>query len=343
MEKQRRQVALWLLCGCALIFAMVVIGGITRLTKSGLSMVEWSVTGSFPPTGESDWRLLFDHYKTSPEFRQVNNHFTLSDFKRIFWWEFIHRMTGRLIGFVFLIPFFWFLVRKKFPPGFLRRAVLLFAAGLGQGLLGWAMVKSGLNKEPHVSHYLLAAHLIAAFTTFAITFWFALDLLTGNRAVFPDIKLKRISVLLIVLTGLQIVYGAFVAGLHAGYYYPTYPMMGESWIPPEMTNCSSFTEMILSNPPGVQFVHRTLALLIAGIYILAFIRSRKLPAGTRVRSIISVTGLVLLLQLGLGISTILLHMPLALASAHQAGAFALLSCLLAFRHALSAQPSMAIA
>lgn len=328
MDRQRKQVAAWLLTGCFLIFLMVLIGGITRLTRSGLSIVEWNITGSLPPMSRDDWVTLFDKYKTSPEYRELNAYFTLSDFKKIFWWEYIHRLTGRLIGIVFIVPFFWFLIRKKFPAGYLRKSLILFAAGLAQGLLGWAMVKSGLNDVPHVSHFMLAAHLLAAFITFGITCWFALGLVYKNSEHFQLPALRRPAIGLLILVALQIVYGAFVAGLKAGYLYPVFPKMGDHWIPPEMKNAASFSDAVLSVGAGVQWVHRLLALLVLLFFLFLVVKTIRLRAPRPVGRIVLLAALMIMLQIITGISTLLLHVPVWLASVHQAGSFFIVFLLL---------------
>ena len=177
INKTHRPIIIWLLTGCLLMYLMVVIGGITRLTGSGLSITQWKVvTGTLPPLSEESWQKEFDSYKQTPQYKLINSDFTLSDFKGIFWWEYIHRLIGRIIGFVFLVPFIWFWMKKRFPEGFMKKAIVLFALGGFQGFLGWFMVKSGLSENVHVSHYRLAAHLISALTVLGFTFWYALDL-----------------------------------------------------------------------------------------------------------------------------------------------------------------------
>lgn len=333
-KPSHRPVLVWLLTGCFLIFAMVIIGGITRLTQSGLSMVEWKFTGSLPPMNEAEWNIQFEKYRHSPEYKLINNNFSLDDFKNIFWWEFIHRFTGRTIGFVFIIPFCWFLIRKKIPPGFLKRIFFLFGLGLFQGMLGWVMVKSGLNKIPHVSPYLLAAHLAMAFTTFGFTFWFALDLLFPQNEIQKSRSMKRKAIFLFILVSLQIIYGALVAGMKAGFLFPQFPKMGSSWIAPEVFFMHPWWRNLLENGAGVQFVHRSLAILIVITTAAILVRSRKMFFSPRTNKIIYALCAIVLLQFALGVATLLLHVPVVVASLHQAGAFLLFSATLLLLHRL---------
>jgi cytochrome c oxidase assembly protein subunit 15 len=329
-----RPIVVWLLTGCFLIFAMVIIGGITRLTHSGLSMVEWKFSGSLPPMNETEWNIQFAKYKLSPEYKLINTNFSLGDFKNIFWWEFIHRLIGRTIGFVFIIPFCWFLIRRKIPPGFFKKILLLFGLGLSQGILGWIMVKSGLNKVPHVSHYLLAAHLAMAFTTFGFTFWFALDLLFPEKEIRKSRSLKRKTLLLLFLVAIQIIYGAFVAGLKAGFLFSTYPKMGERWIAPEVFSLEPWWKNLIENGAGVQFIHRIIAALILITVSVIIIQSQKLFFPSHMKKIILVLGIAVSFQFLLGVLTLLLHVPVAIASLHQIGSFFLFSVTVLLFHRL---------
>ncbi|MDQ3109712.1 MAG: COX15/CtaA family protein [Bacteroidota bacterium] len=333
-KTSHRGIIVWLLTGCFLIFVMVIIGGITRLTQSGLSMVEWKFTGSIPPLNEAEWSIQFEKYQHSPEYKLINSAFSLNDFKHIFWWEFIHRFIGRTIGFVFIIPFCWFLIRKKIPPGFFKKIFFLFGLGLCQGMLGWIMVKSGLNKIPHVSHYLLAAHLATAFATFGFTFWFALDLLFTENEIRKSRSLKRKTILLLFLVSLQIIYGAFVAGMKAGSLFSNFPKMGDHWIAPEVFSMQPWWKNALENAAGVQFIHRILAVLIVITVIVILVQSRKLffPAGINI--IIYVLCVTVLLQFILGVLTLLLHVPVVISSLHQIGAFFLFSTTILLFHRL---------
>lgn len=332
-----RPIIIWLLAGCFLIYAMVVIGGITRLTHSGLSMVEWNpIIGSMPPMNDADWAIPFEKYKQSPEYQLINNQFTLEEFKSIYWWEYIHRMLGRTIGVVFLLPFFYFLIRKKFDKPLLKKMGVLLALGALQGFLGWFMVKSGLQKEPHVSHYRLATHLISAFTVFGFTFWYALDLLyPADVSSQPaTAKLRKWSRIFFGLVILQIIYGAFVAGLKAGLFYNTYPLMGSELMPETVTSFDPFWKNFLENPAGVQFIHRNLALLVGVMAIFIWEDARKLKLNQLQRKASNFLLLVVLCQFLLGVITLLSAVPVSLGVLHQTGAFFLFAATLFFIHSL---------
>ncbi|MFY7740907.1 MAG: COX15/CtaA family protein, partial [Flavobacterium sp.] len=216
--KNNKSVIYWLLSGCILLFIMVTVGGITRLTNSGLSMTDWHlVTDTFPPLTEEKWQAAFDEYKKFPEYQKINIHndFQLSDYKFIYFWEWFHRFIGRIIGMVFMIPFVYFLIKKKLDSETIKKCIILLGMGAFQGFLGWFMVKSGLIDNPDVSHFRLALHLTFAFITFAYTLWVALDL------IYPDKKevnttLRKYARIAIVFLIIQIIYGGFVAGLNAG-------------------------------------------------------------------------------------------------------------------------------
>lgn len=331
-NKTAAPVIIWLFTGCFLIFTMVLIGGITRLTHSGLSMVEWKFTGSLPPLNENDWQEQFSKYQQSPEFQKINTHFTVEDFKGIFWWEFIHRMLGRTIGLVFIIPLIWFMIRRMLPPGFLKNAAVLLLLGFCQGLLGWIMVKSGLNKVPHVSHYLLASHLSLAFITFGFTFWYALNLIYPKENRTPSKPISRHAIILLILVAIQIIYGAFVAGMQAGALCPTWPKMCDSWIPNEASSMGPMWKNILENPYGVQFIHRTLAILILVFASALLYHRRKQNITDQQNKLITLVLVAILAQVILGIATLLFHVPVSIASLHQVGAFFLFSIIITLIH-----------
>ncbi len=330
-----KPIILWLFTGCLLIYLMVIVGGITRLTHSGLSMVEWSPTGSLPPLNEADWNVEFDKYKQSPEYKLINAHFTLDDFKSIYLWEFYHRFIGRLIGIVFIVPFLWFLFRKKFPEGFVKKTVVLLLLGALQGLIGWYMVKSGLVKNPHVSHYRLATHLITAFITFGFTFWYALDLMYPAHTPSNRSFTNWVRILLLVVV-IQIIYGAFVAGLKAGYIYPTFPKMGEDWLPQNAWLMEPLWKNFTEGPIGVQFVHRCLAYLVVILTAIVFLRARKINLNSLQLRIVNFLAFIVLAQFLLGLLTLLMGVPVVIASLHQTGAFFLFSFTLLLLHRLKA-------
>jgi heme a synthase len=322
---KNKSVIIWLLSGCALIFIMVVIGGITRLTQSGLSIVEWDLLmGSIPPLNDAAWQELFIKYQQSPQYQLVNNHFSLEEFKSIFWWEFIHRLFGRFIGMVFFIPFVFFLLTKRLNPSLTKKLLILFALGGFQGFLGWFMVKSGLVKDPAVSHYRLAAHLITAFITFGYTFWIALELWFEHKKQAIAVKeLKTPAIVLFSLVVLQIIYGAFVAGLRAGSLYTTFPKMGDEWIAESVTFAYAKFGFIslFENPASVQFVHRILAFIVLGIALYLWRMTQKNDLGSSIKQTLNILLLVILGQFLLGIITLIYSVPVVLGVLHQAGAF----------------------
>ena len=346
-----KAVSNWLFFVSFMIFLMVVIGGITRLTRSGLSIVEWKpVTGILPPLREDEWQLAFEKYKKFPEYKLINHRMDLSEFKSIYFWEYLHRLWGRLIGFAFLIPWIYFL-RKGYLRGFgLRPFLEMFILGGLQGALGWFMVKSGLVKNPHVSHYRLAAHLLLAFFVYSYIFYAALAIRKMDRPchwnffkkLYLSIRWKglRKSGLawfgpVFALLVVQIFYGALTAGLKAGLIANTFPdIHGELW-PTGLFVCSESCEgpSFLSAPLTVQFLHRCLAwLLLICVAFVAFLfqKKRLLPASLS-------WGLALwtAAQFGLGVLTLLYGVPVFLGVVHQAGALILLSLfLLAWEHLL---------
>ena len=332
-----RSIIIWLLAGCFLIYAMVVIGGITRLTHSGLSMVEWNpIIGSLPPMTDADWQIPFEKYKQSPEYQIINNQFSLEEFKSIYWWEYIHRLLGRTIGVIFILPFLYFLIKKKFDKSLLKKMYVLLLFGSFQGVLGWFMVKSGLQKEPHVSHYRLAAHLISAFTVFGFTFWYAMDLLfskdvEGNAALK---NIRKLSVIMFVLIILQIIYGAFVAGLKAGLFYNTYPTMGGELMPATVSAFDTFWENCLENPAGIQFLHRNIAIVVAGMVLFVWWKSRKMVLNELQKKATNFMLGVVTVQFILGVVTLLYAVPVTLGVLHQTGAFFLYAAALFFIHSL---------
>ncbi len=258
-DKSKLRVSIWLYSGCFLIFLMVVIGGITRLTGSGLSITEWKpIMGSVPPLNDHDWQIAFEKYQQIPQFQKINAHFELEDFKSIYWWEFIHRQLGRLIGLVFLIPFLYFLLTKQLDKVTIRKALFLFLLGGIQGFLGWFMVSSGLAERTSVSHIRLAIHLVAAFITFGFTFWYALELRNPVSKEDTGASSGTVKLIFSILI-IQIVYGAFVAGMHAGKMYNTFPLMDGQLIPTGMATLEPQVLNLLNNPVAVQFIHRIFA------------------------------------------------------------------------------------
>jgi len=324
-------VAGWLLVCCALVFAMVVLGGVTRLTGSGLSMVNWKpLSGVLPPLSQAAWDREFEHYRDTPEYAYVNKGMTLDGFKGIFWFEYAHRLLGRLIGVVFLIPFVYFLLRRRIEPSLTPKLVAMFVLGGSQGLLGWYMVKSGLVDDPHVSQYRLAAHLGLAILIYGFMLWTALGILRpGDKARGPTgDRLPLLTTVLATAVFVTMISGAFVAGLKAGFTYNTFPLMAGKLLPDGLWSITPVYLNFFENVTTVQFTHRLLAMAtFVGVIALWF--------GARRSNLSRFQGLWLhgaalaaVVQVALGISTLVLRVPTLLAALHQAGAMVLLTVLL---------------
>ena len=333
-----RMIGIWLLVCCALVFAMVVLGGVTRLTGSGLSMVEWDpVLGFVPPLNQTEWERVFSLYQASPEYQKINIGMDLSGFKRIFWFEFAHRVLGRAIGIVFLLPFLYFLARGMLRRPLVPKLITMFALGGMQGLLGWYMVKSGLVDNPHVSQYRLTAHLTLALVIYAYMFWVALGLLldSGREAVGAASASIRLSAALLGLMVLvTIMSGGFVAGLKAGFVYNTFPLMDGHWIPEAMFLQEPLWRNFFENMATVQFDHRVLAILTFLGIIAFWAVARRSIKTAQARAGMHLLLAAAVLQVTLGISTLLLFVPVTLAATHQAGALLLLTAILFLNHRL---------
>ena len=337
--KTNKPVIIWLLSGCVLLFIMVMVGGITRLTNSGLSMTDWHVvTDTFPPTSDQAWNEAFEEYKKFPEYQKINIHndFTMDDYKFIYFWEWFHRFIGRIIGIVFIIPFVYFLIKKKLDSETIKKCIILLFMGGFQGFLGWFMVKSGLIDNPDVSHYRLALHLTFAFITFAYTLWVALDLIypDRNEVILLLRKLARIAMVVLII---QIIYGGFVAGLNAGLIHNHWPLMSEGKLVHETVWMEQPTiiKNLTEGKSGVQFVHRTMAYVVVGLIILLFIKSRKYSLSTIQYKSVKTLVFFVFIQFILGIFTLLFHVPLWLGLAHQLMAFLLLSAMTFTLHRFS--------
>ncbi len=337
-EKTRhdRQIGIWLLCVCAAIFIMLVIGGATRLTHSGLSMMTWDpLMGWIPPLNEQQWLDSFAHYKKIPEFYELNPNMDLAGYKRIFILEYVHRVWGRLIGLFFLLPFLYFLLAGKIARSFRPKLVMMFVLGGLQGLLGWYMVSSGFN-SPHVSQYRLTAHLTTAFIIYGYILWVALGLLLPHEeASLYDIRpLRRLALGLTGLVSLTIMAGGMVAGLKAGFTYNTFPLMDGHFVPDGYAMLKPFYLNFFENIAAVQFNHRILAeatvLYAAGLWWYA----RRFELSARTRLALNLLLGMALVQLGLGVSTLLLVVPTWLAVTHQGGAMLLFSLALFTNHSL---------
>ena len=316
-----RAVAAWLLACCVLVFAMVVVGGVTRLTHSGLSITEWQpIVGTVPPLSATDWDEAFARYKATPEYRQVNAGMTLPEFKRIFWWEYAHRLLGRAIGAAFLLPFLWFVVRRRLPPGYAVPLATIFVLGGAQGALGWYMVQSGLVDDPRVSQFRLTAHLGLAVLIFGAMLWTALTLLrpaTGRRASGH----ARLALAYAALVFAMILTGGLVAGLHAGFAYNTFPLMNGHVVPPEILMLEPAWRNFFWNMATVQFDHRAIAWTLALVTPILWWRVQRAPdTPPRARAGAHALLGMIAVQIALGIATLVNVVPLPLAALHQAGA-----------------------
>lgn len=333
-------VRVWLYCVAALVLLMVVVGGATRLTESGLSITSWKpISGIVPPLSDADWQAEFAAYRQIPQFQVLNSWMSLEDFKYIFWWEWGHRFLGRVIGLAFAVPFLVFLVQKRFTWGLAAPLAGLFVLGGFQGFLGWWMVSSGLSELTSVSQYRLAAHLGAAALLFVALTWVARRLTpTGVRS--GDGSVWPVTGLLILLL-LQIVAGAFVAGLDAGMGYNTWPLMDGEWIPAGLDAMTPLWRNLFENNLTVQFIHRAIAYAIV-VYVLFILVARWRRGGlVDAHQWLPRIAFLVLLQVGLGIATLLAAVPISLALGHQALAFMLAGAVTAYLADLSRRPAKA--
>jgi len=334
-----RAVCRWLKLCLVLILSMVILGGVTRLTGSGLSMVTWHPTGMLPPLGNEQWLEEFNLYQQFPEFQKINRQMTLEGFKQIFWFEYSHRMLGRLIGLVFLLPFIYFWLRKMIKPGLTPRLIVMFLLGGFQGLLGWYMVKSGLVSNPHVSQYRLSAHLLSAILIYGFILWTIFNLSTTDkyrRLADSSVDVwRKASLGLVTLLLVTIVSGGFVAGLKAGLIYNTFPLMGGSLIPEGIGALSPWYLNLLENMVTVQFDHRWLAVGTGILLIVWYMRGRFRFEEPVLQRSFKLVGMMVIVQLLLGIATLLMQVPVLLGVLHQAGALLLFGVLLFNIHALS--------
>ncbi|MCM8611146.1 COX15/CtaA family protein [Accumulibacter sp.] len=334
----RRHVAVWLLVCSATVFAILVVGGVTRLTHSGLSIVEWQpIVGVIPPLDQVEWEATFEKYRQTPEYRQVNHRMTLDEFKGIFFWEYVHRVLGRLVGVVFFVPFLYFWLRGKLEPALVPKLLGIFVLGGLQGAMGWYMVKSGLVDDPRVSHYRLTAHLSLAFLIFIAMFWVALDLLSTRRGTTHDAALRslqRVGFWLTLLVGYMVVSGGFVAGIRAGRAYNTFPLMNGHVLPPESFIIEPWYLNFFNNMALVQFDHRLGAWLLAFLVPWFWWKIRLAAVSNTARLAGTLLLLAVFAQIILGIATLLLMVPVALGAAHQGGAMVVLGLLLWLNHEL---------
>ncbi|MFS7985202.1 putative COX15/CtaA family protein [Helianthus anomalus] len=349
----QKAIGIWLFASAAWVFSMVILGGVTRLTRSGLSMTDWKFTGSLPPLSDEDWLIEFEKYKQSPEFKRVNRGMNIDDFKFIYWMEYAHRMWGRALGVMFAVPFSYFIRKGYINLRLGVRLAGLFALGGGQGLIGWWMVKSGLEppseySQPRVSPYRLAAHLTSAFAIYCGLFWTALTVVmpeppTESIAwVKGAAKVKRFALPVGILVGITAVSGAFVAGNDAGHAFNTFPKMGDSWIPEDVLSMKPLIRNFFENTATVQLDHRILATATLASICGLWWSTRKVDLHPAIRSLIGSTVGIAALQVTLGISTLLSYVPVSLGTAHQAGALTLLTFMLLLNHTLRRPSSMVL-
>ena len=331
-----RAIAAWLLICCVTIFAMVVLGGVTRLTGSGLSMVDWApIMGVLPPLSEAEWLEAFGRYQQYPEYQLKNLGMDVEGFKGIFWLEYFHRLLGRGIGVLFALPFLVFLARGKIDKPLVPKLVVLFVLGGLQGLMGWYMVQSGMVDDPHVSQYRLTAHLLLAIVIYAYMFWVALDLLRDRRAgTLPATGLRSFAFVLIGFVLFTITSGGFVAGLKAGFTYNSFPLMNGQWLPDGLWLMEPAWRNLFENITTVQFNHRLLAIALAATVVLFWWMGIRATRDSAVRTALHLALAAVAVQIALGIATLLLVVPIPLAAAHQAGAVLLLTAVLNVAHQL---------
>jgi len=341
LHKYDKKVALWLILVATVIFFMIILGGVTRLTHSGLSMVDWNpIMGIIPPLTDADWEETFKLYQAFPEYQVVNQGMTVEGFKSIFYFEYFHRVLGRLIGLIFLVPFliFWYkgAIRKPLIP----HMIILFVLGGGQGLLGWYMVKSGLVKDPQVSQYRLTAHLMLAVFIYGYALWVAFGLLwkAADRPTNSATKkLYTYSLWLNALVLLMIASGGFVAGTKAGFAYSTFPLMDGQFIPDGLYSMTPLWSNWFENITTVQFNHRIFAYLLILIIPAFCFAVRRLGTTSRSRLAAHLLLAMLVIQVSLGVATILMHVPVAIAASHQGGAVLLFTLSLFICRELSFQ------
>lgn len=347
----QKKIGVWLFGSAVWVFSLVILGGITRLTRSGLSMTDWKFTGTLPPFSEEEWLLEFRKYQQSPEYKRVNKGMSLQDFKFIYWMEYAHRMWGRALGVVFAVPFAYFLMKGYITRQLGIRLSALFALGAGQGVIGWWMVKSGLEEpvseyaQPKVSPYRLATHLTSAFVIYCGLLWTALSVVMPEPPteslnwVNGAAKIRKLALPISVLVSITVVSGAFVAGNEAGHAYNTFPKMGDSWIPDDIFSMSPFFRNFFENTSTIQLTHRVLATTTLISIVSFWWAAKRIEIHPAIRSLIGSTAGMVTLQVTLGVSTLLSNVPVSLASGHQAGALSLMTLMILVMHTLR-KPSL---
>jgi cytochrome c oxidase assembly protein subunit 15 len=331
-----KAVKFWLIIGLVMVFFQVVIGGITRLTGSGLSITEWEiVTGTFPPTNTADWQGEFEKYQKTPQYEKINVGMALSDFKFIYFWEYFHRLWARTMGFVFIIPFVFFWRKGWLPKPLMKRLGIVVAMAAVVASFGWIMVASGLVDRPWVNAYKLTLHLSLAFILFSYLLWTTFHTFSPNKQVIHNLKFKKAALFITIVVAIQIILGGLMSGMKAGLYYPTFPDMAGEVIPEVMLISSEWNVENLKNydsnkfmPALVQFVHRGTAYLLTVMILVFFFSTRKLRFTQRFSTANLLLVSMLVIQVLLGILTIInckAVIPVGLGVSHQAGALLLLS------------------
>jgi len=332
-NKYNKQIAYWLLFGAFMVLLMVIIGGITRLTHSGLSIVTWQpIKGILPPMNEEEWNQAFEAYKNIPEYQKVHHYFSLQDFKNIFFWEYLHRMLGRSLGLIFIIPFLYFYLTNRLQNNkLIKRLLLILLIGGVQGLAGWYMVKSGLVENTSVDHVRLALHMSLALIILGVICWTVLELLIPIESTIDVKGLHKFLKIIMLFVVIQIIYGGLTAGLKAGHVFPTYPKMGGKWLP-DISKKVFYKEgwlSIFDFPVTVQFIHRWLGLgILLGLLFLVFLYKDKIHTLLLKRLLILIIVLISLQYL-FGVFVIILKVPISLGVIHQLTAFLFFLSLLA--------------
>ena len=330
-----RTVGVWLLACAATVLIMVVLGGVTRLTHSGLSITQWQpVAGVLPPRDEAGWLGEFERYQQFPEYRQVNHGMSLAGFKSIYWFEYAHRLLGRLIGVVFLVPLLYFVIKGYVRRTLAPKLVIVFLLGAAQGAMGWFMVKSGLIDMPRVSHFRLTAHLALAVMIYGYMLWIAFALLQGAQPKPTADRLGFHARAIVALLFVMILSGGLVAGTRAGLLFGTFPLMGDSFLPAGLYAASPFWVAAVEDPVTIQFNHRLLAYVVTAVLLWFGWSARRQPMALSARRAIQLMLALLVVQIALGIGTILFRVPVMLAAAHQGVAILLFGSALYVSHQL---------
>lgn len=301
-------IARWLFAGVIMLMVQILLGGITRLTESGLSITEWKpITGALPPLNARQWISEFDKYKYTDQFRYIHSDFSLTDFKFIFFWEWLHRAWARLMGIVFLAGFFYFLIRRQFRPGMVIPLIILFLLGVMQGAIGWIMVKSGLVPEKlFVGHIQLAVHFMAALVLLCYTLWFALDLSVPANEITINPGLKKVTLIILGLLFIQLIYGAFMAGLHTATAAPTWPTINGQWFPDSVDKLSPWWKNLTDNKIAIQFIHRGLAYILLAAVITWWVKAKKIHGNLFLSKTKYIPLALIILQVILGIATLIM-------------------------------------